>query len=259
VTTESFNETIQDPGTEKPASYFSILGNIFFSPGKAFQEVNRSSLLLWPIIGLIVVGLLGGYFTARVIDTQSMMSAQMEEAVAQGQMTAEQAQQAAAISGFASRLSFIAAPIVLLLPALIFAGFGKLIGVFVGAENRFKSLFTVTLLALTPYCIVTYALFILVASIKDTSGISVTEIDSLVGSNLGALLGAVLGNEALPKFLMNLCRRIDIFIIWEIALLAIGYAAVSKKLKTKTVAIWLSSVYLVFAILIAAGQSMMGR
>jgi hypothetical protein len=261
MTTESYSETTQEPETARPANYFSILGNIIFSPGKAFKEVGRSPLLLWPIIGLIIIGVLGGYATVRLIDVSSLLTAQVDAAVAQGQMTQQQAEQAierlstSPIAKWAGYAAMVTSPLGMLIAALVIAGVFKLISLFVSAENSFRGVFSVTVFAMTPYYIVYYALFAIVASFKDTSGLSAADLRSFIGSNLGALLG----KDALPKFFMHLASFVDIFAIWEIALLSIGYAAVSKKLKTSTAAVWLSTLYLLIAIVVAAGQSMFGR
>jgi hypothetical protein len=261
VTTEFDSETTQEPEAVKPASYFSILGNLFFSPGNAFKEVARSPLLLWPIIGLIIIGLLGGYVTSRLIDVSSILTAQMEANVAQGRMTQQQADEAiermagSPIAKWTGYATMVTAPLGVLLMALIMAGVFKLISLFVSAENTFRGVFSTTLFAMTPYYIVYYALFAIVSSFKDTSGLTPKDLQSFVGSNLGAYLS----KDALPKFLMHLASQIDIIRIWEIALLSIGYAAVSKKLKTSTAAVWLSTLYLLIAILVSAGQSMLGQ
>jgi hypothetical protein len=261
VTTESYSETTQDIEPVKPANYFSVLGNIFFSPGKAFKEVGRSPLLLWPIIGLIIVGLLGGYVSSRLLDISSILTSQVDTAVAQGRMTQQQADQAmdsinaSPIAKWAGYATVVTTPLGMLLMALVIAGVFKLISLFVSAENGFRGVFSATIFAMTPYYIVYYGLFAIIASFKDTSGLSATDLRSFIGSNLGALLG----KDALPKFFMHMASFIDIFAIWEIALLSIGYAAVSKKLKTSTAAVWLSMLYLLIAIVVSAGQSMLGR
>lgn len=257
MTTESY--AVQEVEEPKPQNYFSIIGNVFFSPGKAFQEVARSPLLLWPLIGLIVVSLAGGYFTSRMIDTQSLINTRMEEAIAQGQVTPAQAEQAAAVTNVLRRFSFIMSPVSTLFLVLLIAGGFRMISMFMGAENEFKSLFIVTLLAVTAYTVVSSALFVLIASFKDTSGMTLTELSSMVGSNLGVLLSGLLGRDALPRFIMNLARFVDVLLIWGIALLSIGYAAVSRKMKTSTAAVWISSVYLVIAVVVAGIQSMVAR
>ena len=261
MTPESYSETTEETEIAKPANYFSILGNLFFSPGKAFKEVSRSPLLLWPIIGLIVVGLLGGYVTSRLIDMSSILNAQVETAVAQGQMTQQQADEAiermaaSPIAKWAGYATIVTSPLGMLFMALVIAGVFKLITMLVSAENSFRGVFSATLFAMTPYYIVYYALFAIVSSFKDTRGLSASDLRSFVGSNLGAFLS----KDALPKFFMHFAGFIDIFAIWAISLLSIGYAAVSQKLKTSTAAAWLATLYLLIAILVSAVQSMLGR
>jgi hypothetical protein len=68
------------------------------------------------------------------------------------------------------------------------------------------------------------------------------------------VLSALVGEDALPKYLMNLARYVDLFNIWLICLLAIGSAAVSRKLKTSTAAIWLGGAYAVMALIGAAAS-----
>jgi hypothetical protein len=88
--------------------------------------------------------------------------------------------------------------------------------------------------------------------------VDISNINSLVASNLGAVFAGILGEDALPKFFMRLAGYVDLFAIWIIALLAIGYSAVSRKLKTSTAAIWIAGVYAVIAVIGAAASSMFG-
>ena len=63
------------------------------------------------------------------------------------------------------------------------------------------------------------------------------DIDMLnpVASNLGAILTMV--GAGMPKFLTTLASWVDIFGVWRIALLAVGCAAVTTKMKTGVAAI----------------------
>jgi hypothetical protein len=261
VTTESYDETAQETEAVQPAGYFSILGNLIFSPGKAFKEVARSPLIWKPIVGLIIIGLLGGFAATKMIDMSSVLTAQVDEAVARGQMTQQQAEQAmegmarSPMGRWLGYATIITNPIGILIMALIIAGVFKLITLMMGAENTFKGVFSATLLGMTPYYFVYYLLFTLVASLKNTSGLSASDLQSFVGTNLGAYLS----KDAVSKFVLHLASWIDIIRIWEIALLAIGFAAVSRKLKTSTAAVWITSLYLLVAIAVSAIQSAVGR
>jgi hypothetical protein len=95
-------------------------------------------------------------------------------------------------------------------------------------------------------------LLVAVMSFKSPADLTGTDIRTILASNLGALLSNLLGDDALPKFLMRLLGWVDIFAIWIIALLSIGYSAVSRKLKTSTAATWLGSLYGIIALIGAA-------
>jgi hypothetical protein len=57
---------------------------------------------------------------------------------------------------------------------------------------------------------------------------------------------------------MKLLEYVDVFAIWTIALLSIGYSAVSRKLKTSTAAIWLVGAYAIIAIIGTVFRSLKG-
>jgi hypothetical protein len=73
-------------------------------------------------------------------------------------------------------------------------------------------------------------------------------LETLVGSNLGAVLTALLEEGALSGFVKGLAMSVDVFAIWKIILLSIGFAAVSRKLKPVTVGTILGVLYALFAL-----------
>jgi hypothetical protein len=106
--------------------------------------------------------------------------------------------------------------------------------------------------------IVHTVLFVMILFFKNPADLDVSNINSLVASNLGALLTGLLGEDALPRFLAKFLGWVDIFAIWKIALLAIGYAAVSRKLKTARAATWITAIYVVIALIAAAMPPIFG-
>ncbi|HEV2668485.1 MAG TPA: hypothetical protein VG324_26445, partial [Blastocatellia bacterium] len=80
---------------------------------------------------------------------------------------------------------------------------------------------------------------------------------NLLGSNLAALLTVAVGKDGLPKFVMALARRVDVFGIWLIALLAIGYAAVTRRVKSSAFGIALGGIYLIVALIAASWATVM--
>jgi len=259
VTMESRSESAPGAELTESKNFFSRLAGVYFSPREAFREIGLSPKVLVPIIAMLVIGTLAGLYLSRNLDMESMMAGRMEEAVAAGKMTQEQMeQQLALVSKFASTQVIVFAALGSLAVALIIAAGFKLISSLIGAENRFKSVFAVTIYAMIAVSIIQYALIVLILSLKGSGGVDISNINSLVASNLGAVFAGILGEDALPKFFMRLAGYVDLFAIWIIALLAIGYSAVSRKLKTSTAAIWIAGVYAVIAVIGAAASSMFG-
>jgi hypothetical protein len=260
VDSEIRSESVSPTEAIKPQNFFNRLKGVYVSPRQAFQEIGRSPRVLIPIIALIVIGLLLGYLITAKVDVQAVAAEQLEQLVAQGRITQEQFDQLKERMTSTPRWrSVVSFPFQLVLMALIIAGIAKLVsGVFLNAGNRFKAILSVTLFAAIAVLLVERALFVLILFLKNPAELNASGINSLLASNLGAWIGSILGEDALPKFLMRLARWVDIFAIWKIALLAIGYSAVSQKLKTATAATWLAVAYGIIALISIAVGSLFG-
>jgi hypothetical protein len=257
---ESNADSVIGGEAPKPKNFFSRLGGTFFSPRDAFREIGLSPQVLIPIIVLMVISALVGFYLARTLDLESMMAEQFEQAIASGRITQEQAEQQIALVTKFAGVQFIAgAPLASLAMTLIIAAVFKLISSLIGVENKFKPVFAVTLYSMIAVSIVQSGLLVLVLYLKGPGGMDVANPNSVVASNLGVVLTGILGEDVLPKFFIKLAGYVDLFAIWMIALLAIGYAAVSRKLKTGRAAFWLGAVYAIVAVIGAAISSAFGR
>jgi hypothetical protein len=248
------SQTVSEPKPEEEAvearNFFRRLGGAYISPGETFREIGSSPKVLAPIVAMIIIGLLVGFYLERNLDLQSIMAGQMQKAIEQGRMTKEQMeQQMPIIVKFVSIVLVVGTAVGSLLLSLIIAAVFKLITTIISAENRFKAVFTVTCYTMIAVSIIQSALLILVLQLKGAGELDISNVNSLLASNLGALISSVLGEDALPKFFMSLAGWVDIFAIWTIVLLSIGYAAVSRKLKTATAATWLTTLYVIIALI----------
>jgi hypothetical protein len=246
-------------GTEapKPKSFFSRLGGVYSSPRATFQEIGQAPRILIPFVVLIIFSLLVGLYLSRVMDLESAAVTQMEMMVERGVITKEQMEERLPYAIRFAGIQLIAMTVLgSIIGCLIIAGYAKLFSMFAAAENLFKPLLSVTIFALLAVSIVQSGLTVLILQLKGPGEVDLTQINSLVASNLGAILSSFLGDDALPKFIMRLAAAIDVFAIWTIALLAIGFSVVSRKLKTSTAAIWLGGAYAVIAIISAAVASL---
>ena len=244
-----------------PQSFINRLIGVYFSPGETFPEIGRAPRLLIPILVLMVVGSVVGYLMIDRIGVRNFFSKQLEPAVASGRMTQEQANQQLELmsSGTVGTITKASFPVVGaiqgLLMALIVAGVFKLISMMMGTENQFKPLFAVTIYSFLAISLISSSLTVLLLFLKSPEEI---DIQNLIGSNLQALLTLAVGKDGLPKFIMAFARWIDLFLIWIIILLSIGYAAVSRRLKVSTVAFTLGGICVVIALIASAISAMTG-
>ncbi|HZS03938.1 MAG TPA: YIP1 family protein [Blastocatellia bacterium] len=242
-----------------PQNFFNRLIGVWFSPGETFQDVGRAPRLVAPIIAAVLFGLIIGFVMMQRLDMQAMMTRMFEKAVAEGQMTQEQADQRIKFAASFGKVQLLLiSALGSLLMSLIVAGIFKLVSMMMGSENRFSSLFAVTIYTYLAVSIVSSLVFVILLYLKDTSELTFENLGNVVSSNLGALLALALGEKALPKFVMALAQRVDLFSIWIITLLSIGYSAVSRRMKVSTAAIWLGGLYAVYALIVATLAAMRG-
>jgi hypothetical protein len=245
---------------DAPAGNFiSRLSGVYFSPGETFKEIGRNPGFLIPLLALMLIGGLGAYLLIERMTVPGFFGAQFEQAVAQGSMTQEQAtQQVDAMSKYATWVKvgfFVWGFIQWAIIPLAVAGIFKLITMVLGTENKFKPVFAVTVYALLAVAILSTLVFVTTLYLKPVDEI---DLRNLGMTSLGSLLTLLLGKDGLPKFIMALAGWIDLFAIWMLALLSIGYAAVSRKLKTSTVAFALGGLYAGIALIAATIAAVRG-
>ncbi|MFN0088051.1 MAG: YIP1 family protein [Blastocatellia bacterium] len=244
-----------------PQNFFSRLIGVWFSPGETFAEIGRAPRVLVPMIVLMAIGCLGGYLMIQRIGLNTFFKGQFDQAVANGQMTQEaaDAQLETMTTGTAGTITKLSFPIIGLIQypimALILVGVAKLITMLIGGDNLFKPLFSVTLYTLLGVGVISGILMITILYLKAPEEI---DVNNLIGSNLAAILNLTVGKDAVPKFVMALARWIDVFSIWMLTLLAIGYAAVTRGKKTGSFLMPLGAIYLVLALIGAAWAAFRG-
>src|SRR5215510_4070844 len=244
-----------------PQNIFNRLIGVWFAPGETFAEIGRAPRVLVPMLILMVIGCLGGYLMVERIGIRNFFRPGFEQAVARGRMSPEDAdrQLEAMATGPAGTVIKIVIPIFGLIQgpiiAFILFGIAKLISMLSSGDNRFKSLYSVTIYTFLAIGVINTVLLVLVLYLKSPEDL---DPNNLIGSNLAALLSLALGKDGLPKFLMSLARWVDLLAIWMIALLSIGYAAVSRGVKTSTMAMGLGVLYTLIALCVSAWTAISG-
>ncbi|HYE76213.1 MAG TPA: YIP1 family protein, partial [Blastocatellia bacterium] len=177
-----------------PKSFFSRLMGVYFSPGETFKEIGLNPSFIVALLILMLVGGLASYLMIDRITVPKFFSPGFEQAVADGRMQQEQMnQQLEGMNKYALWIKvgfFVVGFIQWAIIPLAVAGLFKLISMLLGTENKFKSVFTVTIYALLAVTILSTVVFLSTLYLKPVDEI---DMNNLGASNLGALLTMLLG------------------------------------------------------------------
>jgi hypothetical protein len=235
-----------------PRGFFARLSNVYGSPGAAFEEIGNAPRVLVPIFILILIGFVAGFLLLQFLDKETLIASMLQQLSQRGGNQAQMDQIMPLMSVIVSVQVVVGLMLGGVINVLFIAGYGKLFSAITGAKNTFKALLSVGLYSTIAVYVIKYAALVLVAFLKRPFQADLVTLNFAVASNLNALISALVGEDTLPKYLMAFARYIDLFVIWLIALLAIGFSAVSRKLTTKTAAVWLTVAYLLVALIGAA-------
>jgi hypothetical protein len=197
---------------------------------------------------MAVLGVLAAVSLNQRMNWREYVSQQIEKSSRASQLTPEQKeQQIEAGVKFAPISTYISVPLVpivgLLVVTLVMWGAYNLLG---GANTDFKTSLGIVSHAFVPSYIGSL-LFLLVLFLKP---VGTVDLENPVATNVAAFLP-----DDVPKWLDVLCKNVDVFVIWYLLLIAIGFAATNpKKLKggkSLTIAVSVMAVYLVLRLGIA--------
>jgi hypothetical protein len=219
-----------------------VLG-VFFSPGKAFEDIVMGPSWIVPILLTTILSVAVSFSINQRINWREFISQQIEKSPRAAQMSAEQKQQQ--IEGgakfspvFTYGIGLLGPILGALVVGLVMWGAYSLLG---GASTNFATAFSITSHAFLTG-LVSSPLFILILYLKPYG---TADLENPIAANLAAFLP-----DDSAKWLVTLCKSFDIFTFWTLILLAIGFAAVNpKKLrgaKTYTIAfgVWAAFVAL---------------
>lgn len=219
------------PQAPAPISQFARIIGVFFSPKATFEDIALRPSWVLPVVIMTILGLGVAVVMNQKVDWRDVASKRIEESPRAANLSADQKQQQIEMSakispGFAYGFG-VAWPI---LQALIVGSILLLAyNVIGGANARFGASLGITAHAYFPWILYSL-LFILILYLKVPGTV---DLENPIATNVGAFLP-----ESTPKALMALARSIDIFSIWTLLLISIGFAAVNpKKLKGKALSI----------------------
>jgi Yip1-like protein len=237
------------PEAQAPINHFGRIIGMFFSPKSTFEDIVRKPSWLLPVGIATLLSLFVCIGINQRINWRDFMSQQIEKSSRASQLSPEQKQQqidaGAKYAPYGTYIFGIPAPLVfVLLVALVMMGAYNLL---VGADVNYGVSLGIVSHTFVP-SIISSLLFLLILYLKAPGTV---DLENPVATNVGAFLP-----EESAKWLVKLCMSIDIFSIWVLVLIAMGFAAAnSRKLKggkSYTIAF---SVFAVFVVSVWGGPS----
>jgi len=216
---------------ESGGGFFQNLIDVYFSPREAFTRIVRNPRFLVPLVAyvILVLGFTGVWM--QKMDPAEFMKAQIEESGQADRIPAEQReaiieQQAKWMPIFA----WVMGPVGIAVSLLVIAGALLFIyRFFYAAEVSFRQSFAIVTWVFFAVGLVTTPVTLAVMSLKGDWNINPQEA---VQANFGLLLE----KSSAAKPLWTLLTNIDVFSLWMVFLLAVGFAVASRK--TTGSALW---------------------
>lgn len=212
----------------EPQAAVSAIGRIlgvFFSPKATFEDIVRKPSWLPPVAILGFLGLCVAFGINQKMNWREFMNQQLEKSPRAAQLSEEQKERqieaGAKIAPITTYAFGVPAPIVVvLLVALFMWGAYNLLA---GVNPGYKTALGIVSHAYAP-AILGNLLFLLVLFLKEPGTL---DLENPMATNLAAFLP-----EGTSKWLVKLCKNMDVFSFWIVILIAIGFAAANpKKLK----------------------------
>jgi hypothetical protein len=216
------------PSPEPPQPSLSAVARIFgvfFSPKPTFEDIARRPSWAAPLILITLFSIVACVVLNQRMNWREYIGQQMEKSSQTSQLSADQKEQRAEVGAkYAPIFTYVfgvPGPLVfVLLTTLVMWGAFALLA---GANASFGKAFAIIAHA-SLVSLVSSVIFVVTLLLREPGTV---DLENPVATNIAALLP-----EDSAKWLFTLCKQLDIFTIWILILVAIGFAAASpKKLK----------------------------
>jgi hypothetical protein len=231
ATTPTIAPELPAPG---PINHFARIIGVFFSPKLTFEDIARRPSWILPLVVMTVLGIGVAFVMNQKVDWRDVAAKRIEESPRAANLSPEQKEQQLAMSAKFSPVAVYAFG--LLIPIIsVVAVAGVLLlayNLIGGASAKFSGAMGIVSHAYLVTSISTL-LFILILYLKAPGTV---DLDNPVATNVGAFLP-----DSVPKAIMSLGKSLDVFSVWVMLLISIGFTAVNpKKLKGKSLSIVLA-------------------
>jgi Yip1 domain len=228
----------------EPARLFGV----FYEPGKVFADVAARPRWIAPMIVAILLGLSLTYAISSHIGWEQTIRQTFANNSRVAELPADQREQLVARSAkFASVAGWAGAVVGAPFFTLIVAG--VLTGIFnglLGADLKFMQMFAITAYAFLVRGLYTI-LMILLLYLKPPADFNIQVSPFSPAAYMNRLDN--------PKWLMSLAGSLDLFSIWTIIVLAIGFSVAARKLSFAKALITIAIPWLIWVIALMVLQS----
>lgn len=232
-----------------PLNFFQRLTGVCFEPTKTFEDISRkrSWLGIFLLVSIVALGVnyalqyrmdpvdmaLKGYAMSKPFMKKILSAEQIAQAETNVEKQALQPR-----SAWSKYSPIVLTPVMMYITYFVLAAILLLAFVIIGAGINLRKSFTATLWAMGPPAIVVSLLSLLFIFVKNPRDLEVVPVYNVM-SNLGMLV-----DSTAHPVLNSLLSSIDLFSLWTIILLSIGFAAMSEKkltaakAATPVIALW---------------------
>jgi hypothetical protein len=220
------------------------MAGVLFAPAETFAEIVRKPDVLIPLIVIMVVSAIFAIVAVPRVDFIGPMREQMAQQ--KPNMAEADLDRAVKIVSASTKILLYASPLLGAI-LLVIVAFALLMAFrLMGGEGTFKEALSVTVYSWLPFTISGIVATIIIAA---RGNIPADQLDTLVRSNV-----AFLADPKSQRLLHTLLGAFDLFTIWSLYLLTIGFSYVARVSRAKAAAIIVSlwAVVLVFKLGFAA-------
>jgi hypothetical protein len=215
---------------EAGGGFFQNIVDLYFSPREAFARIVRAPKVLVPLVAyaVVVLGFTGVWMSK--MDAREFMKTQIEESPRADQMSAEQKEQIIeqqarfmGVFGWVVGPVFIAIMLLVVSAALMF-----IYRFFYAGDVSFKQSFAIVIWTFLAVSLVSVPVTLAVLALKGDWNV---DPNQAVMANLGLLLD----KQTAAKPLWALATSIDVFVLWMVFLLAVGFGVACRKPTSSTI------------------------
>lgn len=217
-----------------PKNFFQRFIGVIISPTETFQDIARKPDVLVPMIVFVLLSYATSFFTIPKIDWESVTAQQTEAMKAKNpNMSQSDIDRVTKITQAFGKVMGWIGPIIGIIMWLIIAGVLFLAFKLFGGQQTFKQALSTLLYSWVPMVLYGIVLAIIIAA--RPGNWDPTHMATIVKSN-----PAFLVDMKEHAALFSLLSAIDIFTIWTLILLIIGFAICSKTSRAKAATIIIS-------------------